>query len=114
MDVELQLLALKIGASQLEWHKPVPGDEEMVSFAQVERVEHVADSSVFVEQHVLLHAPAALVQQLILHSVHSLHQAVLQQVLQNRTVDVFLGSCKIVQVYTILTCADASRQLGSF
>ena len=66
MDIELQLLALEIARSQLDRHKSIPRNEKMLPFTEIKSIEHVADASVLVEQHVLLHAAVLGAEELIL------------------------------------------------
>ena len=66
MDVELQLLALEIARPQTDGHKSIPRNEEVFPFAEIKSIEHVADASVLIEQHVLLHAAVLGAEELVL------------------------------------------------
>ena len=81
MQVEFKLFALEVSTSELDGDEPVPRYEEVLSFAEVERVNHVADSCVLVKEHVFLHTSVSGIDQLILHGVDCLHQAVFKEVL---------------------------------
>jgi hypothetical protein len=53
----------------------------MLPLAEIKRINHVTDASVFVKDHVLLHTILLLAHQLILHHVHCCHKPVLKQIL---------------------------------
>ena len=66
MDIELQLLALEIARSQLDGHKSIPRNEEVLPLAEIKSIEHMADTGVLIEQHVLLHAAVLGAEELVL------------------------------------------------
>jgi len=68
----------------------------------------MADSSIFIEKHVLLHTSLSRVDQLILHSVYCLHQAIFEQVLQHGRINILLCSSEILKVDPSLVCGSSN------
>jgi hypothetical protein len=56
VEVELELLAFDIIRPELYWGKSIPRNEKVVPLAEVKSIEHVTDASVFIKNHVFLHA----------------------------------------------------------
>ena len=69
VNVELQLLALQIVGAECDWYKTIPRNEEVLALSKIESIEHVADASVLIEEHVPLKASILGLQQLVLELV---------------------------------------------
>ena len=75
---------------------PSPEDEEILSFALIERLAHLLNTILLVLDEVILEMALARFAHLILKQVSWLAVAVFVQVLKYRSVYVLLGSCEVV------------------
>jgi hypothetical protein len=74
-------LAFEIVGSQLDRSKPLPRYKKVLSFSKVKSIEHMANTCIFIKEHIFLHSVIFGGKELILHDIDSPHESVLQKVL---------------------------------
>ena len=98
MKVELQLLGYHVVLAQRDWHISVPKHEKVFAFASVEGLAHVLDCLLFILDECVLVGGLRVAHLFLKHFDRS-YVAVFKHVLLDGLIDIFLGSCKLVEVH---------------
>ena len=102
VEVKFDLLADHIILPERHWHKTVPRNEEVLPLSQREGIQHVIDASVLIENEVLLEVVLGG-RYLLLQGINGFHKSILQQILEDTCVDVFLGRSEAVHPWESCT-----------
>jgi hypothetical protein len=90
VEVKLDLLADHIILTERYRHKTVPRNEEVLPLTQRESIQHVVDAGILIEHQVLLKIVLGG-RYFLLQRVDGFHKPILQQILEDTGVDIFLG-----------------------